>query len=172
MRSIRLRLASALRRLPVLPPTRPISTMDTAKAQLGRQPGRDIHLLSPVSYNRHDGPAAWIDPVVLRAITISRNNIGIPVRRRCRCRYDGHPGDAPFPWFTNNFGLRLRCGTKRDHVAQDQPAPRATLTILISWPPCYRQIRPNLDIPMTFGFAPLLTAYRTSKALDPQRLIL
>ena len=46
---------------------------------------RKRHLLIPVAYHRHYGRAVWIDPVVLRAITISRNNIIIPVRP-----YDGH----------------------------------------------------------------------------------
>src|SRR5260370_20310127 len=32
-------------------------------------------LLSPIAHHRHYGRAVWIDPVVLRAITISWNNI-------------------------------------------------------------------------------------------------
>ena len=98
--------------------TRPIATMDTAKTQFVRQPQRNRLLLRSIAYHRHDRPAAGIDPVVLRAITISWNNIGIPVGS---WPYDGHPDDGPFPWFTNDLGgLRLRCGTKRAQVTQDQ----------------------------------------------------
>ena len=91
--------------------------MHTAKTQIVRQPQRNRFLLSPIAYYRHYGPAAWIDPVVLRAITVSRNNIVIPVRS---CPYHGHPDDRPFPWFTNDIGLlRIRRGTKRAQVTQD-----------------------------------------------------
>jgi hypothetical protein len=104
--------------LPVSAPARPISTMHTAKTQVVRQPQRNRYLLRPIAYHRYYGPAAWIDPVVLSAITISWNNIVIPVRS---WPYDGHPDDGPFPWFTNDLGgLRLRCGTKRAQVTQDQ----------------------------------------------------
>src|SRR5690349_2932487 len=44
------------------------------------EPRRKRHLLIPIAYHRHYGRAVWIDPVVLRAITISWNNIRIPVR--------------------------------------------------------------------------------------------
>jgi hypothetical protein len=92
-------------------PTRPISTMHTAKTQSVRLPQRNRLLLRPIAYYRHYGPAAWIDPVVLRAITISWNKIVIPVRS---CPYYGHPDDRSFPWFTNDFGvLRMRCDTER-----------------------------------------------------------
>src|SRR4051812_49396824 len=92
--------------------------MHTPKTQSVRQPQRNCFLLGPKAHDRHYGPAAWIDPVVLRAITISRNNIVIPVRR---CPYRGHPDDNPFAWFTNDFGLlRMRCGTKRAQATQDQ----------------------------------------------------
>jgi len=53
--------------LPALTLTRPISTMHTAKTQSVRQPQRNRFLLRPIAYYRHYGPAAWIDPVVLRA---------------------------------------------------------------------------------------------------------
>jgi hypothetical protein len=88
--------------------------MHTAKTQSVRLPQRNRFLLRPKSYYRHYGPAAWIDPVVLRAITISWNNIRIPVRH-------GHPDDKPHPWFTNNFGIpRMGCDTKRPQVTQHQ----------------------------------------------------
>src|SRR5882757_2280554 len=104
--------------LPALTFTRPISTMHTAKTQSVRQPQRNRFLLRPIAYYRHYGPAAWIDPVVLRAITISWNNIVIPVRS---CPYHGHPDDRPFPWLTNDFGLlRMRCNTKCPQVTQHQ----------------------------------------------------
>src|SRR6202023_1285423 len=104
--------------LPALTLTRPISTMHTAKTQSVRQPQRNRFLLRPIAYYRHYGPAAWIDPVVLRAITISWNNIIIPVRS---CPYHGHNDDRPLPWLTNDFGLpRIGCGTKRPQVTQHQ----------------------------------------------------
>ena len=99
-------------------PARPIAAMNTAEAQLIRQPQRNRLLLRPDAYHRHDGPAAWIDPVVLGAITISWNNIGIPVGSG---PYDGHPDEGPFPWFANHLGgLRLCCGTECADVTQDQ----------------------------------------------------
>ena len=72
-------------------------------------------LLSPIAHHRHYGRAVWIDPVVLRAISVSRNNIGIPVR-------SWHRDDKPHPWwFTNGFGLpRMGWGTKRAEVTQHQ----------------------------------------------------
>jgi hypothetical protein len=73
-------------------------------------------LLSPVAHHRHDGRAVWIDPVVLRAITISWNNIGIPVRS-----WPYNRDDQPLPRFTNDFGLPcMGCGTERPQVAQHQ----------------------------------------------------
>src|SRR6266567_9242169 len=52
---------------------------------------------------RHQRRAVWIDPVVFRAITISRNTIIIP--RRWPYHRDNHPQ----PWlrndFTNHLGL-------------------------------------------------------------------
>src|ERR1700720_4894509 len=102
--------------LPALTLTRPISTVHTAKTQSVRQPQRNRFLLRPSAYYRHYGPAAWIDPVVLRAITISWNNIVIPVRS---CLKHGHPDDRP--WFTNDFGLlRMRCSTEHPQVTQHQ----------------------------------------------------
>jgi hypothetical protein len=70
----RCRLFCSIGALPVLTVTRPISTMHTAKTQSVRQPQRNRCLLRPIAYYRHYGPAAWIDPVVLRAITISWND--------------------------------------------------------------------------------------------------
>ena len=79
-------------------------------------PRRNIFLLISVVYHRRYGRAVWIDPVGLRAITISWNNIIIPVRS---CLYHGHPDDLP--WLTNDFGLlRMRCGTERPQVTQHQ----------------------------------------------------
>ena len=79
-------------------------------------PRRNIFLLISIAYHRRYGRAVWIDPVVLRAITIPWNNIIIPVRS---CPYHGHPDDLP--WFTNDFGLlRMRCGTERPQVTKHQ----------------------------------------------------
>ena len=90
--------------------------MHTAKTQSVRQPQRNRFLLRPIAHHRHYGWAAWIDPVVLRAITISWNNIRIPVRP-----FHGHPDDKPHPWFANDFGLpRMGCCTKRPQVTQHQ----------------------------------------------------
>src|SRR5258707_9022677 len=88
--------------LPALTLTRPISTMHSAKTQSVRQPQRNRFLLRPIAYYRHYGPAAWIDPVVLRSITISWNNIRIPGSWPY---HHGHPDDKPRPWVTNDFGL-------------------------------------------------------------------
>src|SRR5262249_21055295 len=69
------------------------------------------------AHHRHYGRAVWIDPVVLRAITISWNNIVIPRS----WPYDGHRDDKPLPWFTNDLGLRrLGCSTRRPQVTQHQ----------------------------------------------------
>jgi hypothetical protein len=108
---------SSIGALPDLTPTRPISTMHAAKTPSVRQPQRNRYVLRPIADYRHDGPAAWIDPVVLRAITISWNNIVIPVRS---CRDHGHPDERPLPRFPNDFVLRIRCCTKRAQVTQDQ----------------------------------------------------
>src|SRR6202040_1885364 len=103
--------------LPTLTLTRPISTMHTAKTQSVRQPQRNRFLLRPIAYYRHYGPAAWIDPVVLRSITISWNNIIIPGS----WPYYWHRDDKPHPWFTNDFGLlRMGSGIKRPQVTQHQ----------------------------------------------------
>jgi hypothetical protein len=92
-------------------------TLLTRKCGTGKT-GRRF-LLSPIAYHRHYWRAVWIDPVVLRAITISWNNIGIPVRS---LPYYGLPDDKqPRRWFTNDFGLpRMGCGTKRPQVTQHQ----------------------------------------------------
>ncbi len=156
---------------PASTPARPISTMDAAKTQGVREPQRNRLLLRPIAYYRHYGPAAWIDPVVLRAITISWNNIVIPVRS---CLYQGHPGDGPFPWLTSDVGLlRMRCNTKCPRVTQHQGGSESERygRYPHAWPPCHTQPGPNPDILRRFDFAPL-RVYRTSKAPDPQRLIL
>ena len=99
-------------------------------------PRRNIFLLISIAYHRRYGRAVWIDPVVLRAITISWNNIIIPVRS---CPYHGHPDDNPLPWFTNDFGLpRMRCGTERPQVNSTRAVPRATVIILMPRPHCDR----------------------------------
>jgi hypothetical protein len=109
--------------LPVLTLTRPISTVHTAKTQSVRQPQRNRFLLRPNAYYRHYGPAAWIDPVVLRAITISWNQVGVPIRR---WPYHGHPDERPFPWLANNSAvLRMRCAAQRAQATQDQGRPQS-----------------------------------------------
>jgi hypothetical protein len=160
------------RPLPASTPTRPISTMHPPKTQGVRQLQRNRFLLRPIAYYRHYGAAAWIDPVVLSAIAISWNNIVVPVRR---CRYHGHPDDRPLPWFTNDFGaLRMRCDTKRPQITQYQGRSESECYghyphALVSLPhTTYTQF----GHPATFDFAPPLRVYRTSKAPDPQRLIL
>jgi hypothetical protein len=82
------------------------------------QPRRNRFLLASIAYHRHYGRAVWIDPVVLRAITISWNNIIIPRG----WTYYGHRDDKPLPWwFTNDSGRpRLGCATKRPQVTQQQ----------------------------------------------------
>jgi hypothetical protein len=65
---------------------------------------------------RHQGRAVWIDPVVFRAITISRNNIIIPRS----WPYHGHPDKNP-PWFMNDLCLpRPGFSTRRPEVTQHQ----------------------------------------------------
>src|ERR1700752_1450426 len=86
--------------------------MHTAKTQSVPHPQRNCFVLRPIAYYRHDGAAAWIDPVVLRAIAISWNNIVIPVGN---CLKHGHPGEGPFPWL-----LRMCYDTKRPKVTQHQ----------------------------------------------------
>src|SRR5277367_1868723 len=87
-------------------------TLLTRKCGTGKTGQR--FLLRPIAHHRHYGQPVGIDPVVLRAITISWNNIGIPVR-------SWHPDDKPHPRFMNDFGLpRMGCGTKRHQVTQHQ----------------------------------------------------
>src|SRR5438874_13451811 len=144
--------------------------MHTAKTQSVRQPQRNRFLLRPIAHHRHYGRAAWIDPVVLRAITISWNNIRIPVRP-----FHGHPDDKPHPWFTNDFGLpRMGCCTKRPQVTQHQA--RSESERYGHYPHALASLPHTawiqLGHPATSDFAPLLRVYRTSKAPDPQCLIL
>src|SRR5262249_43342478 len=109
---------------------------------LVRYPHWNRRLLRPIGYDRHHGPAARIDPVVLGAITVSRHKIGIPVRR---WPYHGHPDDLPFPWFTNGFRLlSMRCGTERTQATQAHGRPQSCdrylhALILMPWPPCHTQ---------------------------------
>ena len=65
--------------------------MHTAETQSVSQPQRNGFLLGPIANYWYYGPAAWIDPVVFRAIAISWNNIVIPIRS---C---GRRDDDPFP---------------------------------------------------------------------------
>ncbi len=119
-----------------------------------------VHSVSPAPR-----APAWIDPVILRAITISWNDIVIPVGSR---RYDGHPDDGPFPWFTN--GLRMRCGTKRAQVAQDHGCSQSYDRYphaLTSLP----HTACNPDIQRCSSSCRCQWAYRTSNAPEPQRLI-
>jgi len=67
------------------------ANLDHAHGQTQGSPATTNLPLRPIAYYRHYGPAAWIDPVVLRARRggdISWNNIVIPVRS---CPYHGHP---------------------------------------------------------------------------------
>jgi hypothetical protein len=108
----------------VLPHTSPLAQGGTVLCAAlgpvpikGQGPRRNRFLLRPIAHHRHYGRAVWIDPVVLRAITISWNNIIIPGS----WPYHGHPDDKPHPWFTNDFGLpRMGCGIKRPQVTQHQ----------------------------------------------------
>jgi hypothetical protein len=87
-----------------------------AAAALPVPPRRKRYLLRPIAYHRHYGRAVWIDPVVLRAVTISWNNIRIPVRS---WPYHGHI--KPRPWLTNDVGVpRMGWGTKCPQVTQHQ----------------------------------------------------
>ena len=129
--------------------------MDTAKTQFVRQPQRNRLLLRSNAYHRHDGPAARIDPVVLRTITISWNNIGIPIGS---WPYDGHPDDGPFPWFTNDLGgLRMRCGTERADITQDQGRSQSYDRYPHASTSSHIRLGHNSDIPARFEFAPLPT---------------
>ena len=159
---------SSIGALPASAPARPISTMYTAKTQFVRQPQRNRCLLRSIAYHRHHGPPAWIDPVVLRAITISWNDIVIPVGSR---RYDGHPDDGSFPWFTNDLGgLRMRCGAKRAQVTQGEGRSQSYDRYphaLTSLP----HTACNSDIQRCSSSCRCQWVYRTSNAPEPQRLI-
>lgn len=81
-------------------------------------PRRKQYLLIPIAYHRHDGRAVWIDPVVLWAISISWNNIGIPIRP-----LHGHCDVKPL---TNDFSSpRMGCGTQRPQATQHQGRPES-----------------------------------------------
>jgi hypothetical protein len=61
------------------------------------QPQRNENFLIPIAYYGKYGAAAWIDPVVLRAVSISWDDIRIPVRRHhgrndVNTRGSGRPG--------------------------------------------------------------------------------
>jgi hypothetical protein len=153
-----------LGRLPASTLTRPISTMHTAKTQSVRQPKRNRFILRPIGYHRHYGPAARIDPVVLSAITISWNNIVIPVRSWL---HHGHPDERPL--FTNDFGiLRLRRDVKRRQIAQNQGHSESERYGLYSHALASLPYQPSGDVRLRAA----VRAYRTSKAPDPQPPIL
>jgi hypothetical protein len=79
-------------------------------------PRRKKYLLIPIAYHRHYGRTVWIDPIILRAITISWNDIRVPVG----CwSYDG-PDDENPPWFLNDSCLRPGCGNKGFRATQRQ----------------------------------------------------
>ena len=84
--------------------TRPRHAVHTAKTPSVRQPQRNRGLLSPIAYYRNYRPAAGIDPIVLRAVLISWNDIRIPVR----------PDDRDPNVNTNGFDRsRLPFGSRR-----------------------------------------------------------
>src|SRR6478752_835946 len=101
--------------LPASPRTRPILTMHTAETQIVRQPQRNRYLLSPIAYDRHYGSAAWIDPIILGAITISWNEIRVPVGCRIYRRDDENT-----PWFVMDFRLRAGCSNEGPRATQRQ----------------------------------------------------
>jgi hypothetical protein len=140
--------------------------MDTAKTQFVRQPQRNRCLLRSISYHRHHGSPTWIDAIVLGAITISWNNIVVPVGSR---PYDGHPDEGPFPWFTNNLGgLRMRRGTKRAQATQDQGRSQS----YDRYPHALTSL-PHAACPQLQRCSSSCRcqwAYRTSNAPEPQRL--
>src|SRR5262249_49756578 len=72
-------------------------------------PRGENDLLSPIADHRHHGRAVWIDTVVLRAITIARNDVGIPIRIHPYLGRDV----KPVPRCTHDMGLpRLRGRSK------------------------------------------------------------
>jgi len=84
--------------------TRPRHAVHTAKTPSVRQPQRNRGLLSPIAYYRNYRPTAGIDPIVLRAVLISWNDIRIPVR----------PDDRDPNVNTNGFDRsRLPFGSRR-----------------------------------------------------------
>lgn len=135
-RSIRLRQTSGWKAGQlwlVLTSTAPASRREVVSRR--PKPHRNGFLLRTKADHRDRGWAVWIDPVVLRAITISWNDIRIPIRS-----WPYHGADEkPFPWFTNHSGRpRLGCRTKRPQIKQHQsrsesygPHPHAS-------PPCHR----------------------------------
>lgn len=90
-------------------PTWPVPTMHKAKTQIIRQPEGDRRLLSSISYHRHHRSAAWIHPIVLGTILVSRNDIGVPVGLRGWRRDDDDPP-----------GLRMDGSNERSRTTQRQ----------------------------------------------------
>ena len=121
--------------LPASAVTRPIPAMHTAETKFIRQPHRNRYVLRPNAYYGHHGSAARIDPVVLRAIAISRNNIGVPVRS---WPYYGHPDERPFPCVANGV-LRMRCASQCAQATQEQGRSQSYDHIPHAWPPCRTQ---------------------------------
>jgi hypothetical protein len=101
--------------LPASTPTRPIATMHTAKTKIVCQPQWNSCLLRPKAYYRHDGSAAWIDPIILGTITISWNEIRVPVGCRIYRRDDENPS-----WFVMEFCLPMGCSNECSRATQRQ----------------------------------------------------
>ena len=120
-----------------------------------------VVVVSPVcpapidAHHRHYGRAVWTDPVVLRAITISWNNIIIPRR----LSYHGHRDDKPLPWFTNDLGFpRLGCSTRRPQITQHQGRSESEryghyphAFILMLRPPCQRVLKDSKQGKLILG---------------------
>jgi hypothetical protein len=113
-------------------------------------PRRQRHLLIPVTYHRHRGWPVWIDPVVLGAITISGNDIRIPIRP-----HHGDPEDKPLPRFANHLSLsRVSRGRRSPRIAQHQGRSESEgyghhlhLSVSLS----QRQINPHLRLTVRVG---------------------
>jgi hypothetical protein len=102
--------------LPASTPTRPIATMHTAKTKIVCQPQWNSCLLRPKAYYRHDGSAAWIDPIILGTITISWNEIRVPVG----CRIYGRDDENSLSRLVQDFSLRVGCRDECSQATQRQ----------------------------------------------------
>jgi len=117
--------------------------MHTAKTQIVCQPQRNCFLLRPNPHYGHYGAAALIDPVVLCAITISWNNIAIPVRNGPNY---GDPDERPFPLLTYDFGHPAMCDftprTSPVMVEEQVPGVRALFDNVVNLVPFECAIQP------------------------------